>query len=73
MGTGLLGEEKSQKIFAIAIGVLIGGLAQLVLVLVPLKRQGVGLGWLWQPQMEQIKRIIKLTGPTAPARLSVRR
>ena len=24
---------------------------------------GVSLGWLWQPQMKQIKRIIKLTGP----------
>ena len=62
-GTGLLGEEKSQKIFAIAIGVLLGGLAQLLLVLVPLKRQGVKLGWLWQPQMQQIKKIIRLTGP----------
>ncbi|MCK4850401.1 MAG: murein biosynthesis integral membrane protein MurJ [Phycisphaerae bacterium] len=62
-GTGLLGEDKSRQIFAIAAGVLVGGVAQLTLVLVPLKRMGVSLGWMWQPQMEQIKRIIKLTGP----------
>ncbi len=62
-GTGLLGEDKSQKIFAVAAGVLVGGVAQLALVLVPLKRMGVSLGWLWRPQMEQIGRIVKLTGP----------
>ncbi|GAG90825.1 unnamed protein product, partial [marine sediment metagenome] len=62
-GTGLLGEDKSQKIFAVAAGVLVGGLAQLALVVVPLKRMGVSLGWLWRPQMEQIRRIIKLTAP----------
>ena len=62
-GTGLLGDDKSHQIFAIATGVLVGGIAQLILVLVPLKRMGVSLGWLWQPQMKQIKRVIKLTGP----------
>ena len=62
-GTGLLGGEDSRKVFALAGGVLVGGVAQLILVLVPLKRQGVSLGWLWRPQMEQIRRIVRLTGP----------
>ena len=62
-GTGLLGGEDSRKIFALAGGVLLGGLAQLILVLVPLKRRGISLTWLWRPQMEQIRRIARLTGP----------
>ncbi|NIA06734.1 MAG: murein biosynthesis integral membrane protein MurJ [Actinobacteria bacterium] len=61
--TGLLGDDSSEQIFALCVGVLVGGLAQLVLVLVPLKRMGVSLAWLWQPQMEQIRRILRLTGP----------
>ena len=61
--TGFLGTEPTQQIFALSIGVLVGGLAQLVLVLVPLKRMGVSLAWLWQPHMEQIRRIVRLTGP----------
>ena len=48
-GTGLLAGEPSQKIFALCAGVLLGGLAQLILVLVPLKRMGISLGWLWRP------------------------
>ena len=62
-GTGLLGGNLSRKIFAICAGVLLGGLAQLILVIVPLKRMGLSLRWLWQPQMEQIRRIVKLTSP----------
>ena len=61
--TGLLGGDLSRKIFALCVGVMVGGVAQLILVLVPLKRMGVSLRWLWQPQMEQIARIVKLTGP----------
>ena len=62
-GTGLLGGDKTRQIFAIAAGVLIGGIAQLLLVIIPLKRRGISLAWLWQPQMDQIKQIIKLTTP----------
>ena len=62
-GTGLVGGDLSRKIFAVCAGVLLGGLAQLILVIVPLKRKGVSLGWLWRPQMEQISRIVKLTSP----------
>lgn len=61
--TGLWGDDPSEQIFALCVGVLVGGLAQLVLVLVPLKRMGVSLAWLWQPHMEQIRRILRLTGP----------
>jgi len=61
--TGLLGGDPSEQIFALCVGVLVGGLAQLVLVLLPLKRMGVSLAWLWKPQMEQIRRILKLTAP----------
>ena len=62
-GTGLLGGDLSRKIFAVCAGVLVGGVAQLLLVIIPLKRQGISLAWLWQPQMKQISHIVKLTSP----------
>ncbi len=62
-GTGLLGGELSRKIFAVCAAVLVGGVAQLLLVIVPLKRKGISLGWLWRPQMKQILHIVRLTSP----------
>jgi len=61
--TRFLGPNPSTKIFALCGAVLLGGVAELALVMLPLKRKGISLHWLWQPQMEQIIRIVKLTGP----------
>lgn len=53
----------AERIFVLVAGVLIGGLAQIALMIAVLKRQGL---WLW-PQLnfstEPMKKLVKLLGP----------
>ncbi|HIJ85983.1 MAG TPA: murein biosynthesis integral membrane protein MurJ [Magnetococcales bacterium] len=48
----------------LAIGVFIGGLAQLAMQWPALKSIGMGFSWRWDPHHPAIKRILKLMGPS---------
>lgn len=54
----------NEPVLAVACGVFIGGLAQLLVQLPSLRRAGMGLGWLWQPDHPGLKRMGRLLVPT---------
>jgi putative peptidoglycan lipid II flippase len=60
----LLAPFLEQPVMAVAWGVCIGGLAQVVVQMPSLHRLGMGLGWLWQPDHPGLKRMGVLLLPT---------
>ncbi len=54
----------SEKVAAMAVGVLVGGTLQLMLQVVALRRLGVRFGWRWEPKHPAIQEILLLMGPT---------
>jgi putative peptidoglycan lipid II flippase len=53
-----------EPVLAVACGVFIGGLAQLLVQLPSLRSAGMGLGWLWEPAHPGLKRMGLLLIPT---------
>src|SRR3990172_7761476 len=53
-----------EPVLAVAWGVFIGGLAQLLVQLPALRRLGMGLGWLWRPDHPGLRRMGLLLVPT---------
>ncbi len=53
-----------EPVLAVACGVFIGGLAQLLVQLPSLRRAGMDLGWLWQPAHPGLQRMGLLLIPT---------
>ena len=60
----LLGPLLDEPVLAVAWGVFIGGLAQLLVQLPGLSRLGMGLGWLWRPDHPGLRRMGVLLVPT---------
>ncbi len=54
----------AEPVYALAYGVLLGGVLQLLLQLGPLAARGVLLAPLWEPGHEAIRRILRLMAPT---------
>ena len=51
-------------IFALVWGVLLGGVLQLAVQVVPLAWRGIGMAPLWQPQHPAVGRVLRLLGPS---------
>lgn len=62
---GLLASRVEPAVWSLALGVIVGGLAQVVLQIPYLRRQGLTLRPLWQPRLPGVGRVIKLMGPAA--------
>jgi putative peptidoglycan lipid II flippase len=60
----LLAPWMDEPVLAVAWGVFIGGLAQLIVQLPSLRRTGMDLGWLWRPDHPGLKRMGALLIPT---------
>jgi putative peptidoglycan lipid II flippase len=60
----LLAPILHEPVLAVAWGVFIGGLAQLLVQVPSLRRADMGLGWLWQPDHPGLKRMGVLLIPT---------
>lgn len=60
----LLAPFLDEPVHAVAWGVFVGGLAQLLVQLPSLHRAGMALGWLWQPDHPGLKRMGLLLIPT---------
>ncbi|MBF0589833.1 MAG: murein biosynthesis integral membrane protein MurJ [Magnetococcales bacterium] len=63
-GATLISPHLETPAIGLAIGVFLGGAAQLALQIPALKQIGVPFGWRWQPHHEAVKRILKLMGPS---------
>jgi putative peptidoglycan lipid II flippase len=61
----LLASRVEPAVWSLALGVIVGGLAQVALQMPFLRRHGLSLRPLWQPRMPGVGRIIKLMGPAA--------
>jgi putative peptidoglycan lipid II flippase len=61
----LLAPRVEPAILSLALGVIVGGLAQVALQMPYLRRHGLSLRPLWQPRMPGVGRILKLMGPAA--------
>jgi putative peptidoglycan lipid II flippase len=60
----LLAPLLEEPVTAVAWGVCIGGLAQVLVQIPSLRRLGMGLGWLWRPAHPGLKRMGVLLVPT---------
>ncbi|MFZ5863590.1 MAG: murein biosynthesis integral membrane protein MurJ [Nitrospirota bacterium] len=60
----LLAPFLDEPVLAVACGVFIGGLAQLLVQLPSLRRTDLALGWLWQPSHPGLRRMGLLLIPT---------
>lgn len=60
-----LGLEPEQQIWALAVGVLVGGLLQFLVQWLRLRGLGIQLGWLPDWRLEGLTRLLKLMGPMA--------
>ncbi len=60
----LLAPWLDEPVTAVAWGVVVGGLAQVLVQVPSLRRTGMGLGWRWQPDHAGLRRMGKLLVPT---------
>jgi putative peptidoglycan lipid II flippase len=65
IGTALfLSPLFATPIYGLALGVLLGGVLQLWSQIPPLRRRGITLGRLWQPDHPAVRRVLWLMAPT---------
>ncbi len=60
-----VGATSRQKVWALAVGVLIGGFLQFFVQWLRARQVGISLAWLSEWSVEGLKRILKLMGPMA--------
>lgn len=60
-----LGASHREQVWALAVGVLVGGFLQFFVQWLRLRYSGMSLGWLADRSVEGLKRILKLIGPMA--------
>lgn len=64
VATALLVSRVEPPVYALAYGVLLGGLAQVLLHVVPLRALGIDVRPLWLPGHEAVRRVFRLLAPT---------